>query len=257
MSVKYIDDSLLLGETFEICSNNIRATVAPLQELGFVILDSVKMTITLTEERKQSIYMLCQSILSNYQATIRELAQTIGVIVSSIRAVSYGQMYYKELEKCKVQSLARSGGNFNRKAYISEEAACIRNIFDAFVHIKLPPFDLTIFSDASLECWEGTDQVTEIGGRWNCIENKCHINSLELQAVFFCLKTFCKNKTTLNVLLKLDDATAVASINKKGGTNLASCNNLATGQKGKIFGSPHSMYLGLKMLLLISGQVFF
>ena len=152
LSVKYIDDSLLLGETFEICSNNIRATVAPLQKLGFVILDSVKMTITLTEERKQSIYTICQSILSNYQATIRELAQTIGVIVSPIRAVSYGQMYYKELENCKVQSLARSGGNFNRKAYISEEAACIRNIFYAFVHIKLPPFDLTIFSDASLEC---------------------------------------------------------------------------------------------------------
>ena len=32
-------------------------------------------------------------------------------------------MYYRELEKCKLQSLASSGGNFDRKAYISEEAA--------------------------------------------------------------------------------------------------------------------------------------
>ena len=100
--------------------------------------------------------MLCQNILSNYQASIRDLAQTIGVIVSSFRAVPYGQMYYRELEKCKVQSLARSGGNFDRKAYISEEAAdelqwWIRNIFDAFAPIRFPPFDLTIFSDASLE----------------------------------------------------------------------------------------------------------
>ena len=96
LSIKYIDDSLLLGETFEIGFNNIRATVALLRELGFTIhpeksvlvptqqiiflgfaIDSVKMTITLTEERKQSIYMLCQNIFSNYQATIRELAQTI------------------------------------------------------------------------------------------------------------------------------------------------------------------------------------
>ena len=67
--------------------------------------------------------MLCQNILSNYQATIRVLAQTIGVIMSLFRAVLYDQMYYKELEKCKVQSLARYGGNFHRKAYISEEAA--------------------------------------------------------------------------------------------------------------------------------------
>ena len=80
------------------------------------------MTMTPTEERKQSIYLLCQNILSNYQATMRELMETIGVIVSSFRAVPYGQMYYRELEKCKVQSLARSGDNFDKKAYILEEA---------------------------------------------------------------------------------------------------------------------------------------
>ena len=65
-------------------------------------------------------------------------------------------MYYRELEKCKLQSLTSSGSNFDRKAYISEEAAnklkwWIRNIFGAFAPIKLPPFDLTIFPDASLE----------------------------------------------------------------------------------------------------------
>ena len=54
--------------------------------LGFVI-NSFKMTISLTEDRKQSIYTLCQNILSNYEAAIRELAKTIGVIVSSFRAV--------------------------------------------------------------------------------------------------------------------------------------------------------------------------
>ena len=69
--------------------------------------------------------------------------------------------------------------------------------------------------------------MTKIGGRWNCIENKCHINSLELQAAFFCLKAFCKNKTRLHVLLKLDNATAFAYINKKGETISASCNKLA------------------------------
>ena len=86
LSVKCIDDSLLLGETFEICFKNIRVTVALLRELGFTIhpeksdlvptqqitflgfkINPVKMTITLTEERKQSIYML-------YKATVRDLA---------------------------------------------------------------------------------------------------------------------------------------------------------------------------------------
>ena len=169
------------------------------------------MTITLTEERKQYIYMLCQNILSNYQATIRELAQAIRVIVSSFRAIPYGQMYYKELKKKKKKNAKYSPWlhlmAFLSGKLISEEAAnklkwWIRNAFDAFAPIKLPPFDLTLFSDASSE-------------------------GFELQAVFFCLKAFCKNKTKLHV----KNTSAVAYINKKkgggGGAILASCNKLA------------------------------
>ena len=37
LSVKYVDDSLFLGEIFEICFKIIRATVAVLRELGFTI----------------------------------------------------------------------------------------------------------------------------------------------------------------------------------------------------------------------------
>ena len=85
LSIKYIDRSLFLGETFEICFKIIIATVAVLRELGFTIhpeksvlvpsqqsmfvgfeINSFKMAITLTEERKQFIYTLCQNILSNY-----------------------------------------------------------------------------------------------------------------------------------------------------------------------------------------------
>ena len=120
----------------------------------------------------------------------------------------------------------------------------------------LPPFELP-----PLEGWGGTDQVTEIGGRWNFKENKCHINSLELQAAFFYLKAFCKNKTRLHILLKQDNTTAVAYINKIGGTISASCNKLAKDiwnwAKGQDIGSLHPMYLGLNILLLISGHIFF
>ena len=102
----------------QLHSRKCQSVLVPTQQIIFLefVIDSVKMTITLTEERKQSIYTLCQNILLNYQATIRELAQTIGMIMSSFRAVPYGQMYSRELEKCKVQSLARSGGKFDRKA---------------------------------------------------------------------------------------------------------------------------------------------
>ena len=57
--------------------------------------------------------------------------------MSSFRAFPYGQIYYRELEKCTALFLARSGSNFGKKGYNSQQAANelkwgIRNIFDAF-----------------------------------------------------------------------------------------------------------------------------
>ena len=70
MSVRYIDESLLLGQNFDIYFKNIIATVAHLRELAFIthpeksvsiptqqtlflrfVIDSAK----ITEERKRSI----------------------------------------------------------------------------------------------------------------------------------------------------------------------------------------------------------
>ena len=63
-----------------------------------------------------------------------------------------------------------------------------------------------------MEDWGGTDQGTETGGRWNFIENKCHIHLFELQSVLLYLKAFCKIKVRLHMLLKLGNTTAIAYI---------------------------------------------
>ena len=72
LSVKYLDDSFLIGETVRICLKNVTDTVNLSRNLGFTIhsyksvfvhtqkitflafiIDSMGMTITLTEERKE------------------------------------------------------------------------------------------------------------------------------------------------------------------------------------------------------------
>ena len=112
-----------------------------------------------------------------------------------------------------------------------------------------------------LERWRGKVKVIEIAVRWNCIENKCHIHSFELHVASSCLKAFCKNEIRLHVLLKLDNTTAIAYINKKWEPFKPHITNLrttfATGSKSKIFGSPQFVYLRLTILLLISGHAFF
>lgn len=69
-----------------------------------------------------------------------------------------------------------------------------------------------------MEGWGRSYQIIEIGGRWNNVENQFHINSLELQAAFFSLKAFCKNKTKLDVLLEFDNTTAVIQTKTKEGS---------------------------------------
>ena len=45
-----------------------------------------------------------------------------------------------------------------------------------------PPVTLTLYADASLEGWGGTDTTSEIGGRWSDHEMPAHMNVLELLA---------------------------------------------------------------------------
>ena len=58
------------------------------------------------------------------------------------------------------------------------------------------------------------------GGPWSNREKQQHINCLELLAAMLALQTFTKNLNDVSILLRLDNSTAVAYINNKGGTVL-------------------------------------
>ena len=68
---------------------------------GFSI-DTIQMTLQITEEKADKIVTLCTALLNNTSPTIREVvAQMIGNLVAAFPAVPYGQLYNRELEKCK------------------------------------------------------------------------------------------------------------------------------------------------------------
>ena len=58
----------------------------------------------------------------------------------------------------------------------------------------------------------------QTGGRWNVQEPKEHINVLELRTAFFALKSFMKDQNNKVICLKIDNSTAVAYLDNKGGT---------------------------------------
>lgn len=64
-------------------------------------------------------------------------------------------------------------------------------------------------------------------GFWNKDEQNYHINSLELLAAFFGLKCFAKSIQNCEILLRIDNTTAIAYINKFGGTRFEELNRLS------------------------------
>ena len=85
--------------------------------------------------------------------------------------------------------------------------------------VSPPPPNLTILSDASMQGWRATCQGKSTNGKWFSQESIQHINLLVLKAAFLALKTFLKDQSHKVVLLKLDNSTAVANLNNKGGTH--------------------------------------
>ena len=89
------------------------------------------------------------------------------------------------------------------------------------------PIELIIETDASRKGWGAYCEGVSTGGPWCLGEKKLHINCLELLAGSFAIKTFTKTKACAHVKLMMDNAAAVAYINKMGGTHSHALANLA------------------------------
>lgn len=64
------------------------------------------------------------------------------------------------------------------------------------------------------------------GGRWTTDEMNLHINCLELKAAFFSLQAFCSEMSNKHIKIEMDNTTAVAYVNHKGGSRTEVCNDI-------------------------------
>ena len=168
----YIDDIFIVGLTFQECVAAVRDVVELFTKLGFYIhpeksmfipmqvvtllgfiIDSVMMTLTLTEEKKLKILDSCTRFYNANQVTIRTLASLIGKLSSSFLGVQYGPLYYRSLERDKTEGLAMNRGNFEAKIKLSKLSLrdlqwWMDNILGAYKNIYPPEIDYYIYTDA-------------------------------------------------------------------------------------------------------------
>ena len=164
--------------------------------------------------------------------SVRDLSQLIGKLTASIQAVFPAPLHYRHLQHLKHQGLARGSG-YDSCLPLSREAR--EEIQWWLVHLEAwngkailsSPPDLVIETDASKVGWGAVCREVRTGGLWSQMEKKLHINCLELLAGSFAVKSFTKNRLCAHVRLRMDNTTAVAYVNRLGGTHSLVLSNLA------------------------------
>lgn len=236
----YFDDLMTLAITEGICIQNISKIISVFDSLGFVIhpekstflpsqqieflgfvINSVTMTVSLTVSKKEAIKEMCSLALSMELSTIRFIAKILGKFSSSFIAVPLGKLHYRKLERHKSQALKLNRGNFDKKIALTKECKSDilwweRNILSSESPIIRENPSLIIHTDASLFGWGASMPTVSTGGQFSLEEQQLHINILELKAALFGLQSLCNNTRNCHILIKIDNTSAVTSINKMG-----------------------------------------
>ena len=114
-----------------------------------LILDSIRMIVSLTQKKTQKVLKLCKKVIKKKSLTIRALAGLIGNIVATLPAAQYGRLHYRKLEMFKTQSLKDNCGNWDALCSPTREEKCeiqwwIDNIESVFNPIIIPPIPVEL-----------------------------------------------------------------------------------------------------------------
>lgn len=250
LSVNYLDDFLCIGKSYDECLMNINITKNVLESLGFIlntkksvmipsqnckflgfIFNTADMIITLPNDKKQRIEKRVNELMHKKKFTIRYFAEFIGLLTSACPAVSYGWLYTKLLEREKFLALNNSV-NYNKEMKLETTLKqdllwWKANIMKSFSPIRKNNYVLEIFSDASTTGWGVACGGQRANGNWSDRELTLHINMLELIAAYYGLKIFTGDIKNCDILLRIDNTTAICYINRMGGVQHPHLNELA------------------------------
>ena len=246
----FIDDFLLAKNNFIDCMKSTLTAAQMFTIIGFVVhpeksqltpsqritylgfvIDTSKMTISLTEKRIKALKRHLHILLNLKEPSIRYVAKVIGHIISALPASKFGALYYRNLEKEKIQALKQNCGNFDSKMTLSNLSKSdlkwwIQNINKIENWIHPPPILKILYTDSSDFAWGIKFEKYRIGGSWHYDELGLHINVKEMIAILFALKTFSKNLENKHICVYCDNTTAIGIINKMGSCKSTTCNNI-------------------------------
>lgn len=248
----YIDDCLVMAESEFECSRQVNILMGLLTKHGFYVnfekscltptkkikflgymLDSQSMTVFPPEEKRtKCLAKVNKFLLGPVKYKIREVAALIGTLNDLCKGIEYGPTFLRRIEMNKIRSLVKNFGNFDKQMYLNPES--VKDLLwwqeniplgVKLIRSGIPDFEL--FTDASFEGWGAVCDLGKVGHRWSVDEFCENINVLELKAILFGLQTFYSSQNAVQFSVRSDNTTAVAYVNRRGGTKSKSCNDVA------------------------------
>ena len=156
------------------------------------------------------------------------MAQRVSQLLAKLNATSpalqMAPLSCHLVQSCLKQALAPNPLNYHAVVSLSDQA--LENLKWWEQHLSRwngrslisSSTTMTITTDASLQGWGAACNERRTRGAWSHQEQSFYIKCLELLAVTLGIQTFAKDKTGILVILKMDNTTAVAYINRRGGT---------------------------------------
>ncbi|XP_030765284.1 uncharacterized protein LOC115889439 [Sitophilus oryzae] len=248
--VSYLDDLLLLGVSKVECHSNIQKTITLLEYLGFIInkekscvipstrgkylgfiFDSKSLTLELPNDKKDRILKWTNTLMSTGHCKILKFAQFLGILTAACPAVKYGWLHTELFERQKFLALRHNGGDYNARLEITNDMIddmrwWHQTICSANNHLKVDSFQLEIFTDSSLSGWGAVCKGEKTHGWWASSDRNSHINILELKAIYLGLKCFTRFLKNCHILIRCDNTTAVACVNRMGSIQHNILNNM-------------------------------
>jgi hypothetical protein len=240
----YLDDWLVLARSEAEAVASTRTVIQVAEYLGFLInrkkshlvptqvptylgavLNLETGVVTPSMERVESVIRNVEDLKGRSSAPARQWMRCLGLMASLVEIVPWCRLRMRAIQL----HLARHYSQMSEDLDILVPVhADIHQHLDWWLKedhllagVRFPALapQVTLVTDASNLGWGGHVGPQTVSGVWNAHESGLHINALEMLAVEKSLIALLHLTQGRRVLVKSDNATTVAYLNKQGGTH--------------------------------------
>ena len=246
----YLDDILVVAESPSLLQQDLELAMSVLMEAGYVInlkksslnpsQDSVFLgarfitnlnLVCLPVSKAENLVQLTKAFRVGKYLKVRVWLQLLGVMASTIFMVHKARLMQRPIQFFVNNHWNRKEQGLNHLIMVTrslfQALTWWKNVDNLLLGLPLSPPQprVVITTDASLRGWGGA--IVELDGvqvqmvcqgTWSPQQSALHINLLEMKAVFLVLKFFLSHIVNKTVMVRSDNSTVCAYINKMGGT---------------------------------------